>query len=260
MATNFEGSVARPLHGNIFLLAPSSVGCKKSPSKPDDTAPLPTDGLILHYPFNGNANDESGNGNHGEVFGASLAADRFGRSNSAYSFIDINDYINIGTKVKPYFPITVSCWVKIDNFQKWGCLFRNDYVNHRNWYHGIMVRYVSEGKLEGFCGGGFAAPWSRRNKITTTPVITSGNWHHVLIVFNALNDIQIFADGVESDGIFEGTGTGMTYSANETGVIGKQVDGDDPINGIVDDIRVYKRSLSQAEIQALYHEGGWKEK
>jgi hypothetical protein len=44
------------------------------------------DGLVAHYPFNGNANDESGNGNNGTVNGATLTTDRFGNMNKAYSF------------------------------------------------------------------------------------------------------------------------------------------------------------------------------
>jgi hypothetical protein len=43
-------------------------------------------GLVAYYPFNGNANDESGNGNHGTVKGAKLAADRFGSQIQAYEF------------------------------------------------------------------------------------------------------------------------------------------------------------------------------
>ena len=52
------------------------------------------DGLVAYYPFNGNANDESGNGNDGTVNGATLADDRFGNPGSAYYF-DGNDYIYI---------------------------------------------------------------------------------------------------------------------------------------------------------------------
>ena len=39
-------------------------------------AQIPTDGLVAWYPFNGNANDESGNGNDGTVNGAILSTDR----------------------------------------------------------------------------------------------------------------------------------------------------------------------------------------
>jgi len=48
------------------------------------------DGLVAYYPFNGNANDESGNGNNGTVNGATLTSDRFGNANSAYSFDGVN--------------------------------------------------------------------------------------------------------------------------------------------------------------------------
>ena len=52
-----------------------------------------TNGLIAYYPFNGNANDASGNGNNGTVYGATLTADRFGNPNSAYYFNGTNNYI-----------------------------------------------------------------------------------------------------------------------------------------------------------------------
>lgn len=42
--------------------------------------------LVGFYPFNGNANDTSGNGYHGTVYGAALTTDRFGNENSAYIF------------------------------------------------------------------------------------------------------------------------------------------------------------------------------
>ena len=45
---------------------------------------IPTNGLVGWWPFNGNANDESGNGNNGTVNGATLTADRFGKLDSAF--------------------------------------------------------------------------------------------------------------------------------------------------------------------------------
>ena len=59
------------------------------PSGPGSGASAPTTGLVAYYPFNSNANDESGSGtiHNGTVNGgASLTGDRFGFSNSAYSF------------------------------------------------------------------------------------------------------------------------------------------------------------------------------
>jgi hypothetical protein len=48
---------------------------------------------VGYWPFCGNANDESGNGNDGAVNGATLAEDRFGNAGSAYSFDGLDDYI-----------------------------------------------------------------------------------------------------------------------------------------------------------------------
>ncbi|MGK5093653.1 hypothetical protein WDW89_16785 [Deltaproteobacteria bacterium TL4] len=56
---------------------------------------IPTNGLVAYYPFNGNANDESGNGNNGTVNGATLTTDRDGQTGKAYSFDGTDDYITI---------------------------------------------------------------------------------------------------------------------------------------------------------------------
>lgn len=47
---------------------------------------VPTNGLVGWWGFNGNAQDGSGNGNHGSVSGPTLTADRFGVPDRAYNF------------------------------------------------------------------------------------------------------------------------------------------------------------------------------
>ena len=81
---------------------------------------IPSDGLVAYYPFNGNANDASGNGNNGTVSGATLTSDKDGNTNKAYEFtVDENggwgskqDEITIN--VRPLMnsnEITLSAWV-----------------------------------------------------------------------------------------------------------------------------------------------------
>ena len=50
-------------------------------------------GLVAWYPFDGNASDMSGNGNHGTVNGATLGTDRHGVAGKAYSFDGVDDFI-----------------------------------------------------------------------------------------------------------------------------------------------------------------------
>src|SRR5579862_6202583 len=73
-----------------------------------------TNGLVAYYPFNGNAHDQSGNGNDGTVYGASLTTDRFGFLTNAYLFNGANDYIQVGdTPVLTMTNfLTISAWIK----------------------------------------------------------------------------------------------------------------------------------------------------
>jgi len=75
-------------------------------------AAVTIDGLVAYYPFNGNADDRSGNGHNGTVYGASLTNNRFGVSGSAYSFDGIDDYISADYASAFQLPvITISAWI-----------------------------------------------------------------------------------------------------------------------------------------------------
>jgi len=76
-------------------------------------ANVTTGGLVAYYPFDGNADDQSGSGHHGTVYGATLTTDRFGNPGSAYSFDGIDDYICVDYADAFQLPvITVSAWVR----------------------------------------------------------------------------------------------------------------------------------------------------
>lgn len=76
-------------------------------------AAVTTDGLVAYYSFDGNANDQSGNGHDGTVNGATLTTDRFGAPGSAYSFDGIDDYISVDYAAAFQLPvITLSAWVR----------------------------------------------------------------------------------------------------------------------------------------------------
>ena len=71
-----------------------------------------TDSLVAYYPFNGNANDESGNGHDGTINGDVVAAsDRFGNANAAYTFDGVNDGIDVNTFTPGKSALTISAWV-----------------------------------------------------------------------------------------------------------------------------------------------------
>jgi len=75
---------------------------------------IPTNSLVGYWPFNGNANDESGNGNHGSVNSANLTTDRFGNSNKAYYFNGNQSFIKVTNNSSLQTPnaISINSWVQ----------------------------------------------------------------------------------------------------------------------------------------------------
>ena len=67
----------------MFLILALSILFIPTGISQDLPSYVPTDGLVAYYPFNGNANDASGNGNNGTVSGAILTANKDGDAEKA---------------------------------------------------------------------------------------------------------------------------------------------------------------------------------
>lgn len=218
---------------------------------------LPATDLWAHLPFDGHANDVVAPNRYGTVNGATLTADRFGTSNSAYAFDGSQGYIALGSWMKPALPFTISGWIKaadttraqeiiISSDPKWGLYYYGWFI----WkYNGSLQFQYGNG---GFSGGG-----SRREWTTQEPVLTEGRWQHFAIIMTAWNDIRIYVDGQLRPGMpANGSATsGPRYSASN-GYIGGG-GGLGYFQGELDDFRVYSRALSQSEILGLVAEGGY---
>ena len=105
---------------NWTVTGPTSVNCMLKIMPLSDPTKLTVqgffaiydlaNGLIAYYPFNGNADDASGNGNHGTVEGAVLSTDRNGDNDKAYAFDGVDDYIRCDTVGTPVNAFTYSLW------------------------------------------------------------------------------------------------------------------------------------------------------
>ena len=114
----------------VFIVIPFMAGQTKADL---------SDGLVAHYSFSGNADDESGNGNDGTVFGATLTTDRFGNPNSAYSFDGINDYIVLPNESS--FDLTefsIVMWVKVPDYSK------ENWLISKGFYFGNYTMRINE--------------------------------------------------------------------------------------------------------------------
>ncbi|MEM6804816.1 MAG: LamG-like jellyroll fold domain-containing protein [Bacteroidota bacterium] len=216
------------------------------------------DSLVAHYPFDGNALDISGNGNHGTVVGPILTTDRFGTPNSAYQFDGIDDYMDFlnNMKFKPQLPVTIAAWVFIDS-QGEDVVFRNDY--RPNTYDGVWFTIVNSSQgnrvlSAAYGDGGGIGPQSRRTKNGYT-TLNLNQWYHVAAVIRGPGNADVFLNGKNDCGFYSGNGSALSYSNND-GKIGEwyPTGGTGPSNwfhGKLDDIRFYNRELSIEEIRTL---------
>ncbi|NOR79153.1 MAG: hypothetical protein GQ523_12270 [Methanophagales archaeon] len=214
----------------LFLMlafAIVSIGCASS-------ADL-NDGLVAYYPFNGNANDESGNGYNGTVDGATLTTDRFGNASSAYYFDGNDDFIyapvNINPDIMP--SMTMSAWVRADEDSS-----IRQVISHDNRGYDRSLGIDSRG------GGIGWSAFSGSGDVLGYSPVTIGEWVFVAVVYDQnVSTVKLYVN----DTIYEGEGnlgSGLDYIH-----IGSNPSHAEYFAGAIDEVRIYNYALNQSEIK-----------
>jgi hypothetical protein len=204
-----------------------------------------TEGLVAYYPFNGNSDDESGNRNHGTVYGATLTSDRFGNRESAYYFDGIDDRIDVEDSSRLDFgtgDFSISGWFKttyVHNDPNGACLL-DKYPQHgKPW----TIRLHVDGRLRFLCD----------ESAYSNATVNDGRWHHFVAV-RFESTIKLFLDGELQE-----TASSTSSASNSRplcfGCVRSLSGGVARLfQGALDDIRIYDRALSETEVQILYNE------
>ena len=206
---------------------------------------IPTNGLVGYWPFNGNADDESGNGNNGTVYGAQLTTDRCGNENSAYYFDGISNYISIknSTTLCPQ-DFTLSVWFR----------FTTDNQNSR---------FILSKSSDDFAGNSYCLRYESNQLQVQCDYSSSfgyytnfnnGIWNHAAFTLDAISSIStLYLNGkLVANGIVSGN---TVYSADPL-LFGAESDFMVLYKffaGSIDDILIYNRALSEEEILSLYN-------
>ena len=210
------------------------------------------DGLVAYYPFNGDANDESGNGNNGIIQEATLVDDKYGNPESAYLFDGIDDKIFVSNNgelsFNPGFEnYTVSAWVKRNSIQT----FDGIIMDRSDTYSVGQTSYTLMGDENGkfnfiSWGGGYGG-----FRVDSPNNYIAGEWHLVTGVVEGstallyIDDVEVMQSNVTP---FENNENNEVTIGNWHGTYGWEK----PFDGTIDDVRIYNRALSEAEIQQLY--------
>jgi hypothetical protein len=222
-----------------------------------------TDGLQGYWTFDGNANDLSGNDNHGVVYGATLAEDRFGQPDMAYCFDGVNDYIKTAfSGITGSGSRSVSFWAKISS--------TGNSINTSGY------EFFSYGDNPGTAEGGSFRLVLNRNcnglgvnvgsavDITNNSISTLDEWHHYAVVYDQsisgqLNSIEIYLDGVLlSNSYCETYNVSAVLNTQSAQPIhfGRLFLPNDGrfFKGCLDDFYMHDRALSAKEVDSLFNE------
>ena len=209
-----------------------------------------TDGLVAAYAFSGDADDSSGNGNHGSVSGAVLASDRFGNPNAAYDFNGGTSVITAGSVlISNQAEITVSAW-----------FFRRSPLPN-SFTSNILNQANNNGDAAGFSlmlkettGGNSRVRFLWNDQQGGRHDVSTGDvayltWNHVVGVYDgALQSIYLNGALVS---VTPNTGA-ITFPSGPFR-IGHEDRPEVPgFDGVIDDVYIYNRALSPSEVQNLY--------
>jgi len=197
----------------------------------------------------GEVKDASGLGNDGTAKdGATTSSGRF---RNAGFFDGIDDSIEVPDDVSHHFGVndfSIAAWVKTSNSGGDNTILAkepgNDHYNMR----------VVSGKVRLFVQGNNN---QNRWEYSNNPV-ADNNWHHVVGVYDAFeSDIIIYIDGSEVSTTVGGTGNPDVVNPNSPLRIGKlyPTGGTSFFDGLIDEVRIYNRFLSEREIRNHYLDG-----
>jgi hypothetical protein len=208
------------------------------------------DGLVAHYPFDGNANDNSGNGLNGQIHGnAVFTTDRHGDTDNALEFDGTNAYVEVLDDDLLHFEssYTFSLWIKQYGAKSHGYrLIDKETAGTHDGY--LLDTY------DGQTGHKMrVTSWSNNTQNSNT-VYSLNEWHYLAVVFMN-GEFKFYLDGV-----YDGSGENGKQLVNTNTLsllFGKQHKLDvypwgGYFFGTMDDIRIYNRALSKSEIQQLY--------
>ena len=201
--------------------------------------------LIALYTFDGNAEDISGNQNHGIVNGAILSTDRFGNQNCAYEFDGIDDYIQIDSQVISSKEFSISFWSKTNQFKSHlAFMLVPDNTSDRLAIH---VNYNHNGDTSIFYDFGDISGNGRLYDLPLPTLVREWE-HYTFVTSNSADSMLIYRNGAltksvdYSDNIqdtMRALRIGSGFNANY-------------FSGKLDDIHIFNRALSSSEILSDY--------
>ena len=216
--------------------------------------------LVAYYPFSSNARDFSGNGNDGIINNAIPTIDRFEFDSNAYAFNGStstivvphsSSFVFTGTK-----QFTISAWVKIKSYRHQVIAFKGDATAYLQQYpHEWAFVLEPDGTARIQI---INSTETRASNLGSTIKIELNKWTHIVAIWNGVDTVpaipilQLYINDQ-----LAGSMTAVNSITSMPSPLYLGYVGDGPLDGALDDIRVYNYALRQPQVDSLYHERGW---
>lgn len=214
------------------------IGESITPAEPDAA------GLVIHYEFEGTANDSSGQGHHGTAVGDPVFV--AGTRGQGIDLDGLGQTVRIAhaSALKPENAITISAWVRPDDitFNQYCEIYRKEDGNARQ-----LLSFQEWGAILSF-GIGVAGRYAELDAPIHPSDYTDGEWHLITATYDG-SDKKVYADG-GLIGRAAASGSIMTTGTAD-GYIGSWGGQGEWLDAQIDDFRFYSRALSPGEISWL---------
>ena len=198
-------------------------------------------GLVGHYPFSGNSNDNSDNENHLANYGATLTLDRFGMQDSAYSFDGQNSYLSADIENRKG-DFSLSLWAKAENTQQ-------------SRYRSVINIHDKTPGSRDTCqihtSGGRYPTYQFFSSNPESFALVTQDWQHLAVT--VLGDVIRFYENGKR--VYSQQLEGGDANSFSNIIIGKNRHGQRKYHGTIDDVYIYNRAINDAEVARLFDGG-----
>lgn len=197
-----------------------------------------SDGLIQYFKFDGTLGSDSGTSAFTFNSGNGYGVDRFGQAGKAFNkssggiiTAEITNGLPTGTSSR-----SISIWIKPGG------------VNTDN----VIFSYGSPVGHSAY-GGSFNAnniyQFSYTTNLACANTTTTGAWKHIVFTFETGGSTKIYVNGVLCS---SNTNSAWNTGSTSAFYLGSLIGGSSPYNGFIDDLRIYNRAITDAEVLELY--------
>jgi len=203
-----------------------------------------SDGLVAHYPFSGDTNDQSGNDHHLENRGATLTSDRFGMKDSAYAFDGKASHLFADIEDRKG-DFSISLWAKA-----------NDVEQSR--YRSVINIHDKTPGSKDTCqihtSGGRYPTYQFFSSNPESFALVTQKWQHLAVSVSG-KVIRFYENGEK---VYSQELEGGEANQFSNIIIGKNRYGGAKYDGHIDDVYVYNRAINDAEVARLF-DGGFED-